>query len=82
MNTEPTNPAPKVGSSDLFSAAKELYKSSTLLRLRMMQVKAVVREFSEWGRHTEAMRKMERALREAENDLSSATIRAQGGEDV
>jgi len=66
-NTENIQPAHVVVSGGMFSAARELYISSTLLRLRIMQVKPAAKEFSEWGRHTEAMRKMEKALREAEN---------------
>ena len=67
MEASKSKSPPEVVSSGMFSAARELYISSTLLRLRIMQVKAVATNFSEWSRHTEAMRKMEKALREAEN---------------
>ncbi len=58
---------PVLAAASLFSAAKELYVASTLLRLRAAQFSGKLKAFSEWERHTEAMRRMEREIIKAEN---------------
>lgn len=45
------------------AALEQLYRSSSLLRVRVDQFAPRVKRFSEWERHTESMRTAENVLR-------------------
>jgi hypothetical protein len=48
------------------TALRELYESSALLRIRALDLRPAIAAFSEFARHTEAMRTAERLLYELE----------------